>query len=630
MPRSTAFPILALLGTATAIAVPHARFQQQPTFRTGVEVFHLDVSVLDRARRPVRGLSASAFTVLEDGVPQKIVALSEVELPAARPPAAVWMSQASPDVASNQLRDRRLFVMVLDDASFTLNIALIDQAVKSLKTTAHAIVERLGPDDLMAIVYTADNRRPQNFTNDRAKLRAAIDRFTRLGGLSTGLAALMTVDTLARAAEFLIEIPERRKALLYLGTGAAVTPLSGAAPAMISLNSSMWSREVDIRSAQRLMDIFPAAQRANVNIYAFDAMGLRANASVPAVEFMQTIAGSTGGRAFINRNDLEAGVPQLFEENAAYYLLGYESSAIKGPGHWRRIEVRVSQPGVDVRARTRHYADSPVERAEDPLASARQALAGLLPEGAIPLRVSLAPFALPGQRDLATVAAVLAIDTPGPPFAAPLQDLSLDVSAFDLEGRPRGSRRYTVRVPPAETPGGVLTELISRTDLKPGRYELRLAVHATSSTLRGSVYADVEIPDFANDPVSLSGLLLTSSASPRSAPRLALAPLIPVQPTARRTFSPAEQVTAFMRIYQGGGARVALQPVDVRVTIVDAAGDLLFSHEEGLPPDRFTDRAADLQLALPAARLGSGPHLLTVDARTPRAAVTRSLPFEIR
>ena len=32
----------------------------------------LDVSVLDQDRRPVRGLKASDFTVLEDGQPQKV------------------------------------------------------------------------------------------------------------------------------------------------------------------------------------------------------------------------------------------------------------------------------------------------------------------------------------------------------------------------------------------------------------------------------------------------------------------------------------------------------------------------------------------------------------------------------
>jgi hypothetical protein len=43
---------------------------QLPRFRSGVDVVTLDITVLDRDRRPVRGLRAD-FTVLDDGTPQK-------------------------------------------------------------------------------------------------------------------------------------------------------------------------------------------------------------------------------------------------------------------------------------------------------------------------------------------------------------------------------------------------------------------------------------------------------------------------------------------------------------------------------------------------------------------------------
>ena len=39
----------------------------QPTFRLGVNVVQVDVSVLDDKRRPVRDLTAADFTYLEDG-----------------------------------------------------------------------------------------------------------------------------------------------------------------------------------------------------------------------------------------------------------------------------------------------------------------------------------------------------------------------------------------------------------------------------------------------------------------------------------------------------------------------------------------------------------------------------------
>jgi hypothetical protein len=46
--------------------------QTPPAFRSGVDVVLLDVTVLDRDRRPVRGLTAGDFTVLVDGVPRML------------------------------------------------------------------------------------------------------------------------------------------------------------------------------------------------------------------------------------------------------------------------------------------------------------------------------------------------------------------------------------------------------------------------------------------------------------------------------------------------------------------------------------------------------------------------------
>ena len=43
--------------------------QKPPVFRSTVDLVHLDVSVLDKDRRPVRGLTAADFTISEDDKP---------------------------------------------------------------------------------------------------------------------------------------------------------------------------------------------------------------------------------------------------------------------------------------------------------------------------------------------------------------------------------------------------------------------------------------------------------------------------------------------------------------------------------------------------------------------------------
>ena len=52
---------------------------QQPIFRVGADVIRLDVSVLDKDRKPIHGLTSEDFTVVEEGKPQRVVAVAEID-----------------------------------------------------------------------------------------------------------------------------------------------------------------------------------------------------------------------------------------------------------------------------------------------------------------------------------------------------------------------------------------------------------------------------------------------------------------------------------------------------------------------------------------------------------------------
>lgn len=65
---------LAVLSLSTSVSVLAGQSapQDRPVFRSAVDLVHLDVSVLDSRRRPVRGLTPADFTILEDGQPQRM------------------------------------------------------------------------------------------------------------------------------------------------------------------------------------------------------------------------------------------------------------------------------------------------------------------------------------------------------------------------------------------------------------------------------------------------------------------------------------------------------------------------------------------------------------------------------
>ena len=157
------------------LAVSLAFWAQQPTsppqtFKSGVDVVHVDVSVLDKDRNPVRSLTPEDFVVREDGKVRPIVAFTPVELPPPSPlPSAAWMRDVPPDVIGNQVpREGRLVTIVFD---WTVRA----EDMPFVKPTAESIVNQLGPADLAAVIFVRRSV-AQNFTADRRLLHSAIDQ----------------------------------------------------------------------------------------------------------------------------------------------------------------------------------------------------------------------------------------------------------------------------------------------------------------------------------------------------------------------------------------------------------------------------------------------------------------------
>ena len=104
------------------------------------------------------------------------------------------------------------------------------------------------------------------------------------------------------------------------------------------------------------------------------------------------------------RNDLDKGLKKISDDLTSYYLLGYYSSNTKLDGGYRALKVKVTRPGVNVRARRGYRAASADEVAKARTAAAApavdvgtpvQAALGMLgsirPESRIRLRATTAP-----------------------------------------------------------------------------------------------------------------------------------------------------------------------------------------------------------------------------------------------
>jgi len=111
--------VAAALGSASVLTFARQADDPSQTFRTAVDVIRIDATVLDKDRRPIRGLTAADFTVLENGKPQRIVAVQEIDTVANDPEPSAWMRYAPRDVIGNdlsdQLSDGQALAIVMDD-----------------------------------------------------------------------------------------------------------------------------------------------------------------------------------------------------------------------------------------------------------------------------------------------------------------------------------------------------------------------------------------------------------------------------------------------------------------------------------------------------------------------------------
>ncbi len=114
-------------------------------------------------------------------------------------------------------------------------------------------------------------------------------------------------------------------------------------------------------------DLIADANRNNVSFYAVDPGGLRVDEprspvrrpgdfGMRHVETLQVLADNTDGNAIIRTNDLAGGLQRAVDDISGYYLLGYYSTNTKADGGYRSIKVRVTRPGVEVRARKGYRA----------------------------------------------------------------------------------------------------------------------------------------------------------------------------------------------------------------------------------------------------------------------------------
>lgn len=300
--------VLLSIITAGAMLIPILGPQsvsaQRPSFRAGVDIVSLNVTVMDPAGRYVTDLEQSDFLVFEDGVKQ--------------------------DATFFTRRQQKLALSLLLDSS-----ASMEDKLSMLQVAASNFVRRMKPDDLAQVIdFDSRVEIRQGFTANQKELEAAVMQTIAGGSTSLHNAIYISLKEL-RKIQAQSEEDVRRQALIVFSDGEDTSSLI---------------------SFEEVLDL---AKRSQTSIY---TIGLRGNETQTRgfreAEFvMRQLAQETGGRSFFpnKAEELNGVYNTIADELASQYTIGYASKNTRRDGAWRRLVVQVMKPNVIPRTKKGYY-----------------------------------------------------------------------------------------------------------------------------------------------------------------------------------------------------------------------------------------------------------------------------------
>ena len=319
-----AFVVAAAVGLATSQSTqPPASpppQKQTPSFRAGVDLVSLNVTVTDGTSRYVTDLAQDDFNVFEDGVQAGRHLLQPDE------------SADRAGAAARHEREHGTKLPTAQEAAigFAQAVCVARTSPKSSTSTAASIVL-------------------QNFTNNAAELEQAIRKTSAGGSTSLYNAVYIALKDLKKVvAKNVDEI--RRQAIVVLSDGE------------------------DTSSLLPFEEVLDLAKRSETAIYAIglrtpDGPGGRPDA---ASRKPSSSCGSSRRKPAAARSsrdqlaDLADVYGQISDELSSQYTVGYTSRNPKRDGSWRRVVVRVNRPSLTARTKQGYFAPDVADHEFDP------------------------------------------------------------------------------------------------------------------------------------------------------------------------------------------------------------------------------------------------------------------------
>jgi len=601
-----------------------AGYGQQPTFKANARLVVLNVFAKDKSGKDLLMLKKEDFTVLEDGKPQNIAIFELQKLDSEPSSTAVASSSGPPPAIAKaqqittrapgeiQYRDRRLMVFFFDLSSMPPT----DQ-VRAGKAALKFIDQQMKPSDLVALMtFSTKLEVKQDFTDNRDQLREAIKELRigegsdLAGEASTGSedeadngAAFQADESefnifntdrklgaLESAAKMLANLPEK-KALIYFSSGVGKTGMENQSQLQSTMNAAIRANvsfyPVDSQGLQASVPGGDASQAASRGSGIFSGSTQRGQASrrQDQQETLVSLASGTGGKAFLDDNDLSLGIVQAQEDIRSYYIVGYYSGNDASDGKFRRIQVRLQAPHNTAKLdyRNGYYASKEFAKftESDKEQQLEEALAQGDPVTDLPIAMEINHFRLSKDRFFVPVA----VKIPGSEVTlAKKGDTELDFigQIRDGKGRLAGTVRDGIRLKLTEADRAQLEKRNLQYDtgftLAPGQYKLKFLARENQNGRIGTFESGFTVPDLqtASQTLRVSSVVLSSQRESMKAAigsasndkkLLAQNPLVDngqkLIPNITRVFRKGQSLYVYAEVYDA-----SVDPADQRASVL--------------------------------------------------------------
>ncbi len=525
------------------------------TFKSQTTLIQVPVVVTNKAGDHVHQLTKSDFKVLEDGKQQNIANLEEIVPARNVQPTNVQPTPAQPDgtftnLPSRETAPRPITVIVLDE----VNTPFLNQAQSRAEIIKY-LANHLDSSQTTGLVAIGGNGLTvlSDLDTDPAVLIAALkkagsevptmERFSKTAQAiaATGEApSELKIGGTGRHAEpagvinrFIlkdeaIEATHSQERTLET-TLQSFLSLAWSLSGVPGRKSLIWATggfpfyldtytSVPGDNALRLLyeRVLKALNDAQISVYPLDVRGLLADPTYSGEHTGSTFSGEaqdelrestitslknfarmTGGVAYYGSNDLSGALGRAAQDSSSYYLLSYYLDRRNSKPGWRKLQVAVSRPDTEARARAGFLVtDVAVNPEVTHKTDVEFALHSLFESTGIPITQRWAQASGNGSKK--KVAFALQVPANGLINEA-------DKNRFDVEFVAQATSKGAIAGTVSQTIKGAVrpdalaqlkADVISYSnsfDLPPGEYQVRFVVRDNQSGRIGSVISPLTV-----------------------------------------------------------------------------------------------------------------------------------------